>query len=110
MDKNLKERWVKALRSGKYEQARGCLRDDSGYCCLGVLLDVCGEGEWDGVCYTHFDCDVTADGDLGKLATPLLGDKMDEEGNLIRLNDGDDKKGLIPQSFQVIADYIEANL
>jgi hypothetical protein len=29
-----------ALRSGEYPQASGCLRQDSGYCCLGVLTEV----------------------------------------------------------------------
>lgn len=29
-----------ALRSGEYPQGLGCLRDRSGYCCLGVLTEV----------------------------------------------------------------------
>ena len=36
----LRERWVKALRSGKYEQIQSNLRTKHGYCCLGVLCDV----------------------------------------------------------------------
>jgi hypothetical protein len=32
----MKKRWVKHLCSGKYKQGRGCLRDDVGFCCLGV--------------------------------------------------------------------------
>jgi hypothetical protein len=32
--------WVKALRSGEYEQTMGCLRDNVGFCCLGVACDV----------------------------------------------------------------------
>lgn len=42
--------WVKALRSGEYEQTRSWLRDDDGFCCLGVACDVyrqvTGNGEW----------------------------------------------------------------
>lgn len=35
--------WLKALRSGKYKQGQGMLRDHSGaYCCLGVLCEVLG--------------------------------------------------------------------
>lgn len=42
--------WVKALRSGKYHQAKRSLRRDNRYCCLGVACDVyhreTGDGEW----------------------------------------------------------------
>jgi hypothetical protein len=37
--------WIKALRSGEYAQTRNALKDDKGYCCLGVLCDLTG-GEW----------------------------------------------------------------
>jgi hypothetical protein len=37
--------WINALRSGEYAQTRKALRDDKGYCCLGVLCDLTG-GEW----------------------------------------------------------------
>jgi hypothetical protein len=40
MNKAIKRRWVKALRSGEYKQTKGALRADSGYCCLGVLCDL----------------------------------------------------------------------
>lgn len=40
MDKNVKRRWIRALKSGKYTQTQGCLKDDFGYCCLGVLTDL----------------------------------------------------------------------
>lgn len=43
MNKELKEKWVAALRSGKYEQGTGALRSvDNRYCCLGVLCEVMG--------------------------------------------------------------------
>lgn len=48
MDKELKQKWVDALRSGKYIQGTGTLcqiNNNSGerrYCCLGVLADVAG--------------------------------------------------------------------
>lgn len=32
--------WVKALRSGKYKQAKEVLSDRKGYCCLGVACEV----------------------------------------------------------------------
>lgn len=40
MRKSVKDKWVAALKSGKYKHARGCLNDGSGYCCLGVLCEV----------------------------------------------------------------------
>jgi len=47
MDKTLKRKWVKALRSGQYRQGKKVLcrstpRGDY-FCCLGVLADVRGE-------------------------------------------------------------------
>ena len=44
------EKWIEALRSGEYEQTTGVLRNEKGYCCLGVLCDIynkeTGEGGW----------------------------------------------------------------
>ena len=40
MDKKLKAKWVKALRSGKFEQGQKALRIGNTYCCLGVLCEV----------------------------------------------------------------------
>lgn len=40
MDQKLKKKWVEALTSGKYQQAKSRLKDHSGFCCLGVLRDV----------------------------------------------------------------------
>lgn len=44
------ELWLTALRSGEYQQARGYLHTDEGYCCLGVACDIyrkeTGKGEW----------------------------------------------------------------
>jgi len=40
---DLQKNWLAALRSGKYKQGTGFLRDkNDGYCCLGVLCDVAG--------------------------------------------------------------------
>lgn len=43
MKKEIKDRWIKALRSGKYKQCQTKLRsfDRKYYCCLGVLTQIC---------------------------------------------------------------------
>lgn len=40
MNPQVKQKWIDALRSGKYEQGSEKLRSVSGYCCLGVLCDL----------------------------------------------------------------------
>ena len=35
------DKWLAALRSGKYAQTTDTLRDARGYCCLGVYGEVC---------------------------------------------------------------------
>ena len=50
MDKELKENWLAALKSGHYIKGYGALRIDRGeyieHCCLGVLAEVSDLGEW----------------------------------------------------------------
>ena len=41
------QKWVDALRSGKYKQTTGTLSLDGSFCCLGVACDISGIGEWD---------------------------------------------------------------
>lgn len=41
MNKEYKEKWIAALRSGKYKQGKGVLRNSNNeFCCLGVLCDI----------------------------------------------------------------------
>lgn len=40
MNPVIKARWVKALRSGDYQQIRGYLHANDRFCCLGVLCEV----------------------------------------------------------------------
>jgi hypothetical protein len=46
MNSDIKQRWIDALRSGKYAQDRGQLRTPHGYCCLGVLCDLYDPYGW----------------------------------------------------------------
>lgn len=101
MEKALKQKWLEALRSGKYKQGRLALRtkaDD--FCCLGVLCDVSGVSEWEenGLCYSY-------DGALSFLP-PLLRNQLTQEARhaLMRMND---YSGM---SFPDIADWIGTNI
>ena len=40
MNKKVKKKWLKALRSGEYKQGNSYLRIDDTFCCLGVLCDI----------------------------------------------------------------------
>ena len=41
-----RKKWIEALESGDYTQARGYLRNGNSYCCLGVACDISGMGKW----------------------------------------------------------------
>lgn len=95
MDAVAKEKWLAALRSGKFKQGDGSLfcREDHTYCCLGVLRRVEGlrgsedsEGEF-----------------LKYVQATRLGLTYDTQVKLAKLNDSD-------TSFPEIADYIEKTL
>jgi hypothetical protein len=42
MQRELLDKWVAALRGGKYQQGKLQLRDGDRFCCLGVLCEVMG--------------------------------------------------------------------
>lgn len=84
-----KRKWVKALRSGEYSQCRESWRDDTGYCCLGVLLEINGE-------MSTNEPRAAAERLTGISGHPLQ--------TLINMND------MEHLSFVQIADYIEENL
>lgn len=57
----LVEHLVTALRSGEYKQTKTKLRDENGFCCLGVGCDLyatyAGGGFWSEVASRRFSCD-----------------------------------------------------
>lgn len=87
MDAKLKAEWVKALRSGEYEQCNGSLTSRGKYCCLGVLNRVAKR---------------RMNYDFARVAEIGFGPQT--ENVLVSMNDKQNK------SFPEIADYIEANL
>lgn len=44
LPKAFKKKWIAALKSGQYDQARHRLASKSGWCCLGVAANVCEIG------------------------------------------------------------------
>ena len=51
MNKEIKEKWIEALRSGRYNKIKGALKKDDGFCAVGVLCDTINPNEW----YRVFD-------------------------------------------------------
>lgn len=104
MKPELKENWIKALRSGKYIQTSNYLRVNDGYCCLGVLCDVLDPKRWgekDDYGVTHYSsCRSELNFDL--LTDVKLPGKI--QTKLIDMND------IFRKNFNEIADWIEENL
>lgn len=105
MDKELKAKWIDALRSGQFLQARGVLEDDDGSkCCLGVLCAI-QDANWKDANFPDWENDVD---ELMTTAVPehLAGGLKDAAaGALALLNDGADNQE--PYTFAQIADYLE---
>ena len=103
MDITRRTEWAKALRSGKYAQAHGVLRDTRDLmCCLGVAIDVFCPSNWqsrDGV-WADRGADIM-------LPTAPTREQLDlteaEVSMLADLNDAEQR------SFEEIARHIERN-
>lgn len=115
MTPEFKAKWVEALRSGKYQQARRVLKDRNGaMCCLGVAADLIDSSQW--------NADVTPPG----FQTPAgfgwrgcepancmtisdaIGISIFDAQNLAVRNDG--SEGYREHSFAEIADIIEREI
>lgn len=109
MNQKLKQKWVEALRSGKYRQSSGYLQHGDGFCCLGVLCDVIDPNSWaDSSRLVAGDISAKhwKDSSVFSLPAATLNEinlTYDEEGELIGLNDND-------RPFEEIANHIEKNL
>jgi hypothetical protein len=103
MDKVLKKKWVKALRSGRYRQGIDYLQCGEGNnCCLGVLCRVARVKAEPSYCGTK-----SFDGDESHLTDKLLKKfkiTAKQQNKLIDMNDSQGK------TFKEIADYIEKKL
>lgn len=110
MKPEFKAAWVEALRSGKYKQGQGCLRDAGDeYCCLGVLADTLppSYGEWeprDSGMYSFQERVGMLEDTLFNSLFVIPDSTANTQPALTSMNDD---KNL---SFAQIADYIEENL
>lgn len=109
MNQEIKQKWLEALRSGRYKQGTGVLRRvKEEYCCLGVLCDVVSPVGWDREMlnshyYYSYDSEYETT-DLPPALKTLVCITEDDAAHLISMNDS---KGY---TFDQIADWIEANL
>jgi hypothetical protein len=111
MNPEVKAKWVAALRSGRYQQGRQALRRGHTFCCLGVLCDISGLGEWSDNWYCPAG---DSHGSLYHLPNPVIEwagvesdspivDLADSAEYLTELNDAG-------KTFEEIADLIEKHL
>jgi len=130
MDRDLRDRWCAALRSGNYKQGMTYLCQHDGdhklYCCLGVLCDIQGVEFTDVVEYDDYDdTEYLEDYLTCRLGEETLSDEGEEFGltkrqheTCYRMNDGGNDTltclnlGIEnkPYTFAEIADWIEKNL
>lgn len=100
MNKEIKEEWVKALRSGEYSQCKNYLKAGDYYCCLGVLCELQGFNGLVNKVLTGVEADsVGLAGNSGELPR-LVKYKENYYWTLAQLNDAG-------MSFEEIADVIE---
>lgn len=104
MNKWVKRKWVRALRSGEYSKGAGALKREDGYCCLGVLAEEMapefvkptGDSWWA----------VAVGGEEGLLPDDLAilwGVSNEDQVALAKVNDYAD-------TFEPVIAYIEENL
>jgi hypothetical protein len=109
MDKKIKAKWIKALRSGDFNRATATLCEvrkngQTAFCCLGVLAHIASPNPWrkhEGEYTFNGNCNNTGLLDGSFQATVGITDE--EQDTLAAMNDD----GL---SFKKLARYIEKNL
>lgn len=111
MNREWRDKWVAALRSGNYPQSCGYLRKKEGYCCLGVLCEVVDPTRWAdcGGYFTFQNPDHSRNTDVAYLPPDILATTRlpsGEQATLSLMNDNPEEH----KSFPEIADWIEAHL
>lgn len=113
MKKSVMKKWVKALRSGKYEQGIHYLNNGDKYCCLGVLCEVLEIKK----VKTHYS-PLSSYGENLPLTTSLPAEAMKLSGLKDSVGEITLPKGMVSlvvlndmrkRSFKQIAAFIERN-
>ncbi len=107
---DVKKKWLKALRSRKYQQGVGWLRDEKNqFCCIGVLCDTL-KLKWEKhphrdvfMAHDEHDQDPARTRAMPKKTRKAIGLSPETEMELMDLNDAE-------RSFEEIADWIEKHL
>lgn len=123
MNKRVKTKWVKALRSGKYEQGKGALNSGDGkWCCLGILTDLYIKekgGKWKTM--KGENCTFRKESELPPICVMKWAGLPDRNPDvsikgksdtisLATLNDGDKDDSVRSRNFTKIANLIEKQL
>lgn len=126
MNPEVKQKWIDALRSGKYEQGSEKLRSVSGYCCLGVLCDLYAQEhnvEWEfrgneetnlqpqGYWYFDKESEFLPESVMNwaKLfRNPML--RIEDDDEMFEVNEEVSTLNDEGYSFSTIADLIEAQM
>ena len=97
LKKSWKKKWLRALRSGEFEQGTGMLEDNNSYCCWGVLCNISGYSSVPeesfapvSVCARVFETGSVVDIDKTQKTLAAMNDKG--------------------KDFNTIADFIERSL
>lgn len=101
----MRDKWIAALRSGKYGQTKGRLkRGENYFCCLGVACDISGAGHWESNNdYYYLDAEDFVSHTLNSRLKAIFGLTNTEENEAISMNE----EG---RTFEEIADYLERGL
>lgn len=110
LPKKFKEKWVAALRSGKYKQARKKMYGEGTYCCLAVAGSICGIPDKVLANKGFLSSNGIDPKILSKLPKCIIGASCENElvNKLVSHNDG--LNGKTKKSFKWIASYIERYL
>jgi hypothetical protein len=106
MREEIKNIWIKALKSGEYKQTTENLKRGSNYCCLGVLCDIVKDevnGEWDGDIFTQGPLSEHVSLMPPQEVYSFVGLNRNDASDLARKNDSG-------ESFESIADWVRDNL
>ena len=105
MKTELKQEWMKRLKSGIYEQGKRVLRNrDNKYCCLGVLCDIINPDGWKKGDPTTLYFNGENYNGLNEDTRIKVGITLDDHDKLIEMNDD------FSDSFDKIADWIQDNI